>query len=316
MGKCSLGPNKVWTRPLCTGSGLLLALYGAAVMAVPMLAGPDPAEVSAKPCPAQVHEQAQAAVDEEAMRALAGIWWRWQPQTEGDPVRFYYFHGDGTGLYRYGQAGLTNTHSFDYRIEDGQLSLRFRKTGREHAIVYRVEQGDDGRDWLTLETDPEETQSTRYFRERPGPIEEHAQTIRGELGPAPAGHMWIDLQRYATGGMGFHFYQLRPAGIDGRGVGWFHRGDFDDWSTESLVYRITGDRIELWFPLSGERTTTTFRLDGRGKDRSLWLAADPRDFGHHHRYRDAGPSFGQLSTPSAPDLASDLARIRELASVR
>jgi len=110
--------------------------------------------------------------------------------------------------------------------------------------------------------------------------------------------MWIDLRAYATGGRGFSLYQLRPAGIDGRGVGWFHRGDFDDWSTEALTYRIAGDRLELSFSLAGQQEATSFtvRTEDDGT-RWLELADDPRDFWHSHRYRDVGPSFGAALAP-------------------
>ena len=47
--------------------------------------------------------------------------------------------------------------------------------------------------------------------------------------------IWIDYRNLATGGAEFHMYQLAATAIDGRGGGWFHRGDFDDWSTESTA---------------------------------------------------------------------------------
>lgn len=238
---------------------------------------------------------------------LTGVWWRHAPGVTGDPVRFYYFHGDGTGLYRYGQVGHTYTHSFDYRIgADDRLRLVFRKTGQAHDVQFDLSPG-DGRDWLTLHDDPREPAPVRYFRlaDREAPRDVAAAA---DLGPAPAGHMWLDLQRYATGGQGFYFYQLRPAGIDGRGVGWFHRGDFDDWSTESLSYRIVDDppQLELHFELTDTTVTTPMTLEGTGTDRTLTLQADPRDFGQQHRYRDAGRSFGGLGGTSLGVVPPDM----------
>ena len=43
---------------------------------------------------------------------LVGLWQRFETLHEGDPMRFYFFHPDGFGIYRYGKVGLTNTHSF------------------------------------------------------------------------------------------------------------------------------------------------------------------------------------------------------------
>jgi hypothetical protein len=291
----------------------LVALYGAAVLAVPMVFGPTAGRSDAE------HEADPiAGRDAEAVRALSGIWWRYEQGVEGDPVRFYYFHGDGKGLYRYGKIGQTNTNSFDYDVEGDRIVLTFRKTGEQHRIAYRIERDAD-RDWLALDGDPREPLrqgATRYFRES-------EQTIRGpaiahpepELGAPPAGHMWIDQTRYATGGYGFSLYQFRPAGIDGRGVGWHHRGDFDDWSTESLVYRITADRLELWFPLTDERHATRFAVKKVGDERRLMLEADPRDFWHPHIYLDIGVSFGshamtQVRTPL--DFVTSMAALGEL----
>lgn len=259
---------------------LLLACYALAVVAVPVsvwLAAPAPADGPTGAAPARVE-------DREAVAELAGIWWRYERGAEGDPLRFYYFHGDGKGLYRYGRVGLTNTNSFDYDVEGETLVLRFRKTGEVHRVPFTVERK-DGRDWLVLDDDPREPGGARYFRETPGAIDPHEV--------APGGHMWIDHKAYATGGAGFSLYQFRPAGIDGRGVGWFHRGDFDDWETESLVYRIGDDAIELWFTLRDEHAVTRFEVRP-SEPRVLHLADDPRDFWHPHAYVDIGKSFGQL----------------------
>lgn len=256
----------------------LVRLYAVAVLAVPVVFGGSP-------------EPSSAVSPATAEDTLAGLWTQHEPGLEGDPLAFYYFHGDGHGLYRYGRVGYNNTHSFDYTIDGDVLELRFRKTGAKHRIRVQISAEGD-KEWLRLDADPEaEGAPQRYFRQR-GPVEEDFPPA-GD-GPMPAGRMWIDYRDYATGGAGFSLYQLRPAGLDGRGVGWFHRGDFDDWSTESLHYRITGDRIELWFGLSGQHANTGFRIEGQGAERSLFLDTDPRDFWHSHRYRDGGRSFGHL----------------------
>ncbi len=256
---------------------------------------PPPSLVSA-PAPAAEREAA------DARATLSGIWWRYEAGTQGQPVRFYYFHGDGTGLYRYGQVGLTNTHSFDYDVQQGVLVLDFRKTGEHHRVPFSLEVREHGeaRDWLELHQDPREPGAARYFRESDAIV--RAPVSAAEPGPAPAGHMWIDLRRYATGGQGFAMYQLRPAGIDGRGTGWFHRGDFDDWSTESLTYRVAGDTLELSMSLAGTHETTGFAVHTQD-DGARWLElhVDPRDYWQTHRYLDMGPSFGAVLAPWSVD---------------
>lgn len=235
--------------------------------------------------------------DAEAVRALAGIWW-WKslPGLTGADVGFYYFHGDGKGLYRYGKVGEVNTHSFDYDVVDGTLVLEFRKTGVRHELPFAVE-SQGAIDWLTLDYDPEtQTRGARYFRDQPGPIAPH-HAAGSELGAPPAGHMWIDLERYATGGIGFYMYQFRPAGIDGRGVGWFHRGDFEDWSTEAFTYRIAGEQVSMHFTLADRSEVSGFSVDA-GEPRTLRFEADPRDFWHPHAYLDMGASFGSVPASS------------------
>jgi hypothetical protein len=87
-------------------------------------------------------------------------------------------------------------------------------------------------------------------------------------------------------------YQLQPATIDGRGVGWFHEGDFDEWRTEALTYRINGDSLELFFDLNEELGLTRFDvLETGGESRKLRLGEDPRDFWLANEYADAGKSF-------------------------
>jgi hypothetical protein len=95
--------------------------------------------------------------------------------------------------------------------------------------------------------------------------------------------------------MGFAMYQLQPQAIDGRGVGWYHRGDYDEWLTESLTYRQSGDKITLGFTLRHETQQTPLEI-GEAADgaRTLTLAEDPRDFWRAHTYRDMGPSFAVL----------------------
>jgi len=243
--------------------------------------------------------------DEEAFAGdpLVGVWQRFEAHAEGDSVRFYYFHGDGNGLYRYGKVGLTNTHAFDYRVESGRVRLRFRKTGEEASMPFTIT-GDperDGRSWLTLDGDPRDGEG-RYFRD-PRTAAESCELGDGRTTEgAPRGignRLWSEERSFTAGGMGFAMYQLQPQTIDGRGVGWFHRGDFDEWTTEALTYRRQGDTLTFHFMLRGESLSTPMSLasssDDRGEEtRTLELSDDPRNFWHRQRYLDRGPSFAAV----------------------
>ncbi|MCY1005235.1 hypothetical protein OV079_06540 [Nannocystis pusilla] len=141
----------------------------------------------------------------------------------------------------------------------------------------------------------------------PGAPEPLATDLPREPGtPAPlaaaeriGGRLWGEEVRYATGGMGFSIYQFQPQAIDGRGVGWHHRGDYDEWTTETLTYRQRGDRLALSFPLRHDGLETAILVSGSGDDRTLQLAEDPRDFWRAHTYRDMGPTFAGAAAPSA-----------------
>jgi len=259
--------------PSTTRRRAVIVAFAAAVVAVPLA-------VQWAPC-----------TDVAADDPLIGLWSAHPVGGEGDPVAFYYFHGKdaqgiGRGLYRYGKVGATFTNSFDYAVDGDTLTLELRKTGAEHEVRFSVHE-EAGSTVLELADDPRIGGRRRYVQARREPIAPHADAPSVGL----PGRMWIDRTDYATGGYGFALYQLRAAGIDGRGTGWFHRGDFDDWSTESLVYRIVGDRIELQLFGSDAREVTGFRIEP-GDPATLVLDQDPRDFWHPHRYVDAGPSFG------------------------
>lgn len=244
--------------------------------------------------------RALTADDRELEAALAGLWTRWETREEGAKIRFWYFHGDGKGLYRYGRVGHTNTHSFDYGVRDGRLRVVFRKTGEGHDIDVRIDEDDRGRPRLRLDPDPEEV-GARYVRMQAPISAARAEQAfefgagNSQMASGPGGRLWIDHRRFATGGAGFDMYQFNAPAIDGRGIGWFHHGDFDDWSTESLTYRIDGDRIQLFFDLREELASSTFELRTEGEQRYLEIRDDPRDYYKSHTYVDAGASFGTLS---------------------
>lgn len=266
-----------------------------------MLQGPVPtAKVDQKPlrvrlapslAPNLAPDQVAAAKGDK----LQGLWSRYDERPDGHPLRFYYFHGNGQGLYRYGKVGWTQTHSFDYRVQGSKLELVFRKRGQRHRTRFEI--GDEGgQKVLRLQDDPREAGA--QYRYQAAPV--HMKRVEESEDASPKGpgnRLWMDFRNYATGGHEFSMYQLNAPAIDGRGIGWFHRGDFDDWSTESLQYRLQGHTLELYFELNERFEVVPFRIEtsGKGKDgkkRVLRLQDDPRNFWLDTSYKDAGPSFG------------------------
>jgi hypothetical protein len=224
---------------------------------------------------------------ERAASGLVGLWSRTPgARGDGDPVRFYFFHESGIGLYRYGKVGLNTTNSFDWRIRGDDLELVFRKTGAVARTNYRIDKS-QALARLVLDDDPKEPllHDVAYTYVPPSSAADALVDVFG-IG----GRLWIDEQKFATGGTQFSLYQLRDPAIDGRGVGWHHIGDFNDWSTEALAYRDAGDLLELSFNLRGDKSRTRMKRTGD----LLLLEEDPRSFWHVRTYKDGGPSFGAV----------------------
>jgi hypothetical protein len=304
---------------LLTSAALGAAALGAAVRPppAPRAPRPTPAAIATDAAIPQLPDVANAIADDAEAAALRGLWSRFPDAGGHDdaPVAFYYFHDGGIGLYRYGRIGHNTTNSFHWKVAGNDIELRWNKTGATHRLGHRVDRSGE-RPVLLLDEDPKNpgVAGSRYTFVPAPLVDAIAPDMGSNDSPVlSANHktlerldnrLWMDLQKYATGGLGFALYQLRPQGIDGRGTGWHHVGDFDDWSTEQLTYRATTTAegrgtLELLFALRGERATTAVQVAHRrasdgGSQRTLTLQQDPRDFGAAHTYVDAGPSFASL----------------------
>lgn len=217
---------------------------------------------------------------------LLGIWSRFEPVTQGDPVRFYYFHPDGMGLFRYGRLGLTYTRMFRWTLDDRSLALEFMQTGARHRAEIEI-RGDT----LVLVNDPVMGSRERYRRRA---VSSAGDGPPGAGGPHPFARMWTHHTKDRAGRQGFHIYQLQAPGIDGRGLGWFHEGDHTAWSTEALSYRAAGQVLDLRFGLRGEQAVTPVSIVDRGGGRVLELERDPRNYWHPRGYADGGPGFAAM----------------------
>ena len=215
----------------------------------------------------------------EAEPSVLGMWSQTQPVKDGDPVRFYYFHPGGIGLFRYGRMGLTQTRSFRYAIAQDRLQLDFVRSGARHSVPFTLKDGA-----LVLADDPMLGGAQTYRKK--GSAGGHGATKAGH----PLARMWKFVETDQLGQETFHMYQLEAPALDGRGVGWYHVGDYADWSTEALTYRKTGDTLVLEFTLRGERASTTVKLE-RHHHQALVLEKDPRNFWHARRYLDSGSGF-------------------------
>lgn len=231
--------------------------------------------------------QAPASDEVQGKDALAGLWRR--PASQPGQVRFYYFHGNSKGLYRYGQSEWNQTNSFDYLVRDRRVILKFRKDGKSHESSFQIEAA-QGKRTLRLDKDPKE-RGARYEWSAPpmgSRIADQALQKKG-LG----GYMWMHNRSFARGGSEFAMYQFNAPAVDGRGVGWFHRGDFDDWTTESFRYRIEGEKIAFFFEYQQRHEASSFELvEGSKRHRVLHLGQDPRNFWLQRGYQEMGPSFG------------------------
>ena len=218
-----------------------------------------------------------------AEAAILGLWSRFQPDKEGDLQRFYYFHKGGIGLFRYGRMGLTYTQTFRYDVDDRKLRLVFNKGGEAFDVQYSL-----NGDVLTFVQDPRMGGEQSYTKRHP-PVSTDIEAFNH-----PMARLWTQQISDGTENVGFRMYQLQAPTIDGRGVGWYHEGDFAEWSTETLEYRRTGDRLALFFPVRNERHVTDIKEGTDGGVRTLALTEDPRNFWHPRTYRDGGPGFTMM----------------------
>lgn len=246
----------------------------------------------------------------KAPKWLHGLWMRADIETWSEDVQFHYFHDDGKiGLYRYGKRCLNNTHSYNYFIDekcDGAaknqscVKFQYRKSGQTYASrVTHEKRGED--EFLTIAKDPEHGRRVKYKLVRP-PVDGN------ELGvSADWDRMWTNISEFKTGGIGFSIYQFKKPGMDHRGIGWFHKGDFDDWSTESLTYRrrlkpnaTDKGGLELEFTCAKAKERTPFHVTGTDK-KALKLKKDPRNYWASSTYQDGGQSFvADASTAELP----------------
>lgn len=218
--------------------------------------------------------------------ALAGLWER-TDLPEKDDVRFYFFHPSGIGLYRFGKLGLNHTHMFRYVQAGSKLAIVFSRSGEHHELtVSRRRQGDGL--FLTLSEDPREQGKSMTYRRRVMPNDEPS-----DFTSAPAGfnRMWIHTLRSQKGTDAFAMYQFQKPDDSGRGRGWFHHGDYDEWTTESLEYVKRGKTLQLNFELVEQQTQTGFAVRRTGDGRVLELERDPRGFWQRRVFVDQGPSF-------------------------
>jgi hypothetical protein len=251
--------------------------------------------------PSPAASTAHAAADAHP-REVAGLWTRWPSSSkDGDPLRCYFFHVKGIGLYRFGKIGLNTTQSFDWRVDNGEIVMTFRKTGNVTRTPYTLAGPGQGKPRsLTLRKDPKEPLAgSMEYTYVPAPDLAAADlfpTGPASIGEGIGGRMWIDVAKFATGGSAFSMYQLKDTAIDGRGVGWHHVGDFDDWSTEALAFRFSPSsckqdaQLDLAFSVRGDRASTRVMR----KDAQLVLVEDPRSFWHLRTYRDGGKSFSLM----------------------
>ena len=231
----------------------------------------------------------------EADDALHGLWIQSPVRVPKDEMRFYYFHPGGAGLYRYGQAGYNQTHSFDWSVRGDEVRLHFRKTGETATTRIRLGGRGDERT-LTMLEDPRGPGIVTY-RRVPSALTEGLGPLAipdglGSDGAILVGRIWVDQTAYATGGAGFRMYQLSEHETEaGWRIGWHHLGDHDDWTTERFDYRANEGLLDVRFLVRGDEARLPISLDHIAGRARLVLERDPRNFLQRTRLLDGGPSF-------------------------
>lgn len=229
--------------------------------------------------------------------ALTGIFYSVTPTKDDlhSDLRFYYFHGNGIGLLRYGKVGLNNTESFHYETTDDVLSLRFNKTGHVVQTRYALTET-EGKTLLTL----------------PDFVDQKDRELIKETSPNlsllnwPQGksldRMWTYLLQSADNHLSFKMYQLRKADDTGHGEGWYHEGDFDNWYTEHLKFYRGETEMTFHFGLKNEKAETTYVHVTDATTPMLVLEKDPRHFWTTTHYMDGGESFSVFQSAATHDL--------------
>lgn len=260
-----------------------LLIAGGSIAWMPWPGHPWPKKTKAeKPAPVA---SAPTAVPEAKLQ-LSGLWER-TDLPEKDDVRFYFFHPSGIGLYRFGKLGLNHTHMFRYVQAGSKLAIVFSRSGEHHEMTVSQRRRGEA-SFITLSDDPREGGKAMSYRRRPMP---NAQDLDFDAAPTGFDRMWIHTLRSQKGADAFAMYQFQKPDASGRGNGWFHHGDYDEWTTESLNYVKRGQTLELNFELMRQRTQTRFELSRSADGRLLRLERDPRGFWQQRRFLDQGPSF-------------------------
>jgi len=219
--------------------------------------------------------------------AIQGLWDRVAPSS-GPEVQFYYFHTNDLGLFRFGSTALNHTQMFRRRWRRGRLEIVFSKTGARHVTDVALERDDRGRRILVLASDPRNGGRPARYRRR---TDRGPRLRAGADRPEdPLARMWMHQRVLARGARDFRIYQFRPADDDGAGTGWFHVGDYDEWTTEALGFHRAPGRILLRFTARGDAAVTPMRIEASEGGRALHLAQDPRYFGRGLTYDDVGPN--------------------------
>ena len=229
--------------------------------------------------------------------ALTGIFYSVAPSKDDlhSDLRFYYFHGNGIGLLRYGKVGLNNTESYHYETKDDVLSLRFNKTGQVVQTRYVIAES-EGK--TTLQLPDFVYQHDRELIKETAPNLRHLNWPQGQS----LDRMWTMLQQSAEGKISFKMYQLRKADDTGHGAGWYHEGDFDNWYTERLEFHRGESEMTFHFGLKNEKAQTPYAHVTDAPTPMLVFDKDPRHFWATTHYVDGGESFSVFQSAATHDL--------------
>ncbi|NJK88554.1 MAG: hypothetical protein HC923_03580 [Myxococcales bacterium] len=227
-------------------------------------------------------------------RHLRGIWDR-EGASDLKRVDFYYFHQGDLGLFRFGTTDRNHTEMFRFKKTWRGLEISFKRTGERAFSKMQLVERPDGRRALVLESDPRNGGRRTTYVHRAAPTSQLVPAAKDDFA-----RMWMHRRPRLHGGLDFRIYQFQPANASGHGRGWYHEGDYDEWTTESLTYHKGQDTLHLRFDEPREIAASPYQLNRSRKAAVLGLDADPRWFGRPSRFEDTGPTL----MDNEPDLRS------------
>ncbi len=239
--------------------------------------------------------------------------------------RYYYFHpepnskGQYIGLYRYGTKTLNATRSFTWSLKNNEVKFVMNNTKHKYRSEVKVtKSGRIRHAKFVLQNDPFNLGEKSTFKLRPMEASNDLNDVVRTLDLArnipfresmleahpmlqsssKLARVWFDFQDKNR--QRFRMYQFARNNPSDVNRGWYHEGDFSDWTTETFEYtthtkRDGSEEFVFKFLDRKQKAKAKFKIESKGEKNSIIIVNDPRNYGLTTRYSDEGPSFMALS---------------------